>query len=135
VTPRRCIEIHDSVLSQISFIQNEAQLHFSALYIHESDGVPGIDSGRGWFQHAILRIHDAKVDGVFAEFPVKLTDGRTQIGQEILENKIPVPLHHQGAFELRLQAMWQDTRIVTIKGKGAELQLLGEPKYIEEFRC
>jgi hypothetical protein len=130
----RAIEIHDSVLSHISFLQNEAQLHFSALYIHESDGVPGIDAGRGWFQQAILRIQDAKVDGAFTEFPVDLTNGQTRIGQEILENEIPVPLHHKGAFELRLQPMWQETGIVTFTGTGAELELLGEPEYVEEFR-
>ena len=130
----RAIEIHDAVLSHISFFQNEAQLHFSALYIHESDGVPGIDAGRGWFQQAILRIQDAKVDGAFTSFPVDLTNGRTRIGQDTLENEIPVPLPHKGAFELRLQPMWHDTGIVTFTGSGAELELLGEPGDIEEFR-
>jgi hypothetical protein len=120
------IEIHDSVLSHVSFSQHEAQLHFSALYIHESDGVPGVGAGRGWFQQAILRIQDAKVDGAFAEFPVDLTNGWTRIGQEILENEIPVPLHYKGAFELRLQAMWQDPGVVIFMGTGAELELLGE---------
>ena len=132
--PNRAIEIHDSVLSHISFFQNEAQLHFSALYIHESDGVPGIDAGRGWFQEAKLRIQDAKVDGVFTQFPVDLTCGRTRIGKEVLENEIPFPLHHKGPFELRLQAMWQETGIVTFTGSGAELELLGEPGDVEEFR-
>jgi hypothetical protein len=132
--PNRVIEIHDSVLSQISFFQNEAQLHFSALYVHESEGVPGIDAGRGWFQQAILRIQDAKVDGAFTEFPVDLTDGRTRIEQDILENEIPVPLHYKGAFELRLQPMWQETGAVTFTGTGAELELFGEPEYVEEFR-
>jgi len=132
--PNRAIEIHDAVLSHVSFSQNEARLHFSALCIHESDGVPGVDSGRSWFQQAILRIEDAKVDGVFAEFPVELTNGRTRIGQDILENEIPFPLHHKGAFELRLQAMWQETGIATFTGSGAELELLGEPEYLEEFR-
>lgn len=130
----RAIEIHDSVLSHISFFQSEAQLHFSALYIHGSDGVPGSDAGRGWFQEAIVRIQDAKVDGVFTEFPVDLTNGRTRIGQAILENEIPFPLHHKGPFELRLQAMWQETGIVTFTGSGAELELLGEPGDVEEIR-
>jgi hypothetical protein len=132
--PNRVIEIHDSVLSHISFFQNEAQLHFSALYIHESYGVPGINAGRGWFQQATLRIQDARVDGVFTSFPANLTNGRTRIGQDILENEIPVPLHHKGAFELRLQEMWQEKGVVTFTGSGAELELLGEPGDVEEFR-
>lgn len=132
--PNRAIEIHDAVLSRVSFFENEAQLHFSDLYIHESDGVPGVDAGRGWFQPAILRIQDANVDGVFNEYPVDLTNGRTRLGEEILENEIPVPLHYKGAFELRLQAMWQERGIVTFTGSGADLELLGEPGVVEEFR-
>jgi len=132
--PNHAIEIHDSILSQISFFQNEAQLHFAALYIHESDGVPGVDAGRGWFQAAILRIRDAKVDGVFTEFPVDLTTGRTRIGQDILENEIPFPLHHKGPFELRLQAMWREAAVMTLTGSSAELELVGEPGDVEEFR-
>jgi hypothetical protein len=65
---------------------------------------------------------------------VDLTNGQTRIGQDILENEIPVPLHHKGAFELRLQPMWKETGIVTFTGTGAELELLGEPEYLEEFR-
>jgi hypothetical protein len=100
----------------------------------ESDGVPGIDAGRSRFQQALLRIQDARVDGVFTDFPVDLTDGRTRIGQDILKNEIPVPLHHKGEFELRLQAMWRETGIVTFTGSGAQLELLGEPRDVEEFR-
>lgn len=132
--PNRAIEIHDSVLSHISFSQNEAQLHFSALYIHESDGVPGVDAGRGWYQQAILRIQNAKVEGVFRELPVDLTHASTRIGQNIFENEIPVPLHHEGAFELRLQPMGQEGGIVTFTGSAAELELLGERGNIEDFR-
>ncbi len=132
--PNRAIEIHDSVLAAVSFSSGEVQLQFSALYIHESDGVPGIDAGRGWYQQAALRIQDAKVDGVFTEFPVELISGRTRIGRDILENEIPVPLRHKGAFELRLQAMRQETGLVTFTGTGAELELLGEPEHVEEFR-
>lgn len=39
-----------------------------------------------------------------------------------------------GEFELRLQAMWQGQALVSFTGTGAELELLGEPKYVEEFR-
>ena len=132
--PNRIIEIHDSVLSHVSFDGNEARLHFSALYIHESDGEPGVDAGRGWFQQAVIRIQNAKVDGAFTNFPVALTTGRTRIGKDTLENSIPVPLHHEGAFELRLQAKWEEAGIVTFTGSGAELELLGEPGDIEQFR-
>jgi hypothetical protein len=130
----RIIEIHDSVLSKVSFDQNEAQLHFSALYVHESDGEPGIDAGQGWFQQAVIRIHNAKVNGAFTNFPVDLATGRTRIENITFENTIPIPLHHEGAFELQLQAMWDEAAAVVFVGSGAELELLGEPGDLEEFR-
>ncbi|HEY6387129.1 MAG TPA: hypothetical protein VIX91_15745 [Candidatus Acidoferrum sp.] len=132
--PNRAIEIHDSILADISSLKSEVQLHFSSVYIHQSEGVPGRDAGSGWVQKAILHIYDANVEGAFLEFPVDLTDGQTQIGQKILDNEIPVPLNHKGPFALRLQAMWQEDRLVTFSGSCAELELLGEPEYVEEFR-
>ena len=132
--PNRAIEIHDSVLAAVSFSQGEAKLHFSSVYIHQSEGVPSRDTGSGWVQEAILRTHDAKMEGAFSEFPVDLADGQTQMRENILDNEIPVPLRHKGAFELRLQAMWQEQVSVSFTGSGAELELLGEPEYLEEFR-
>ena len=133
VMGNRAIEIHDSVLAAVSISQGEAQLHFSSVYIHQSDGAPGCDSGTGWVQKAVLHIHQARVDGSFSEFPVNLTTGQIRMGEDVLENEIPVPLHYKGAFELRLQAMWQNQVTVSFTGSGAELELLGEPKYVEEF--
>jgi hypothetical protein len=65
---------------------------------------------------------------------VDLRDGQIQMGQNILDNEIPVPLHHQGAFELRLEAWRPERAVVTFTGSGAELELLGEPEYVERFR-
>ncbi|HXM95868.1 MAG TPA: hypothetical protein VOA64_16735 [Candidatus Dormibacteraeota bacterium] len=63
-----------------------------------------------------------------------LRDGQIQMGQNILDNEIPVPLNHQGAFELRLEAWQLEKEVVTFTGRGAELELLDEPEYVEEFR-
>ena len=130
----RAVEIHDSVLAGVSFSQGEAQLHFSSVYIHQSEDVPARDAGSGWVQEAVLRIYAARMEGAFSEFPVDLTDGQTQMGSNILRNIIPLPLQHKGAFELRLQAMWHAREVVSFAGSGAELELLGEPEYVEEFR-
>jgi hypothetical protein len=132
--PNRAIEIHDSVLEAVSFSQGEAQLHFSSVYIHQSEGVPLRDAGSGWVQKAILRIHDATVEGAFSAFPVDLSNGQIRMGENTLDNEIPVPLRHNGVFELRLQAMWPNQVTVSFTGSGAELELLGEPEYVEEFR-
>lgn len=112
----------------------EAKLDFSSVYVHQSEGVPVRDAGSGWAQEAVLRIHDASMEGAFSEFPVDLADGQTRMGSNILDNEIPVPLRHKGAFELRFQAMSHERVVVSFGGSGAELQLLGEPEYVEEFR-
>jgi hypothetical protein len=134
VMPNRSIEIHDSVLAAISLSEGEAHLHFSSVDIHQSEGLPGRDVGSGWVQKAILRVRDARVDGAFLEFPVDLITGHVRMGENSLDNEIPVPVRYKGAFELRLQAMWQGQVTVVFRGNGAELELLGEPNYVEEFR-
>jgi hypothetical protein len=43
--PNRAIEIHDSILASVSIAQGRAELTFSSVYIHQSEGKPGIDAG------------------------------------------------------------------------------------------
>jgi hypothetical protein len=130
----RSVEIHDSVLAGVSLLQGEARLHFSSVYIHQSEGVPGRDAGSVWIQEAVLRITTARMQGSFVEFPVDLCDGKIQIGNQILENEIPLPLRLNGPVALHLQAMGKEQTAVSFTGTGAELELLGEAKYIEPFR-
>lgn len=130
----RAIEIHDSILASYSISQGRAELIFSSVYVQQSKGEPALDAGSVWIQKANLRIDDAQVHGEFTEFPVELGGGQTQIGANYSDNLIPVPLYYKGAFELRLQAMWQGQTVVSFTGSGAELELLDEPEYLEEFR-
>jgi hypothetical protein len=128
----RSIEIHDSKLDAISIRGGEAVLHFSEVYIHESTGRPGIDAGTGWVQEAVLSISDPDIKRSLSKFPADLLDGHIMLGESVLENEIPIPLSHKGAVELRLES-WND-EVVLISGGSAQLELVGEPKYIEEFR-
>jgi len=128
----RCIEIHDSILAAVSFLQGVAQLHFASVYIHQSEGVPGRDAGSGWTQEAILRIDNARVEGSFFKFPTSLSDGNIQLGSQTFDNEIPVPLRHNGSIALRLIGS-EGGEVVSFTGSGAELELLGEPEYVEEF--
>jgi len=107
-------------------------LHFSKVYIHESTGTPGVDAGSGWVQEAVLRISDAAVKRSFSKFPADLLDGYIMLGESVLKNEIPIALSHKGIVELRLES-WND-EMVLISGASAELELVAEPKYIEEFR-
>lgn len=132
--PNRIIEIHDSVLEKILSIRSAVELHFSCVYIHQSEGRPGVDPGTGWIQRAILRIGDAKVHGAFTEFPVDLADGQIHLGEHRQDNFIPIPLSFRGALTLQLKAKWRSDEVVIFTGSSALLELFREPKYVEEFR-
>ena len=121
--PNEAVEIHDSVLEVVSLLRSEAQLMFSHLYIHRSEGEPGIDAGSGWSQKGILHICDAIAEGAFHEFRLDLIGGQVQKGQQIIENSIPLPLQCQGSFELRLQAKGGEQTRVIFRGSGAEMEL------------
>jgi hypothetical protein len=127
----RCIEIHDSKLDAISIQGGDAVLHFPKVYIHESAGTPGVDAGSGWVQEAVLRISGAAVKRSFSKFPADLLDGYIKISDSLLENVIPIPLNHNGIVELRLET-WND-EVVLIGGGSVQLELIGEPRYVEEF--
>jgi hypothetical protein len=128
----RRIEIHDSTLDAVSARDGQVVLHFSSVYIHQSSGTPGVDAGSSWVQEAVLRIGEAAVKRSFSNVPADLLDGYIKLGDTVLRNMIPIPLRHQGIVELRLES-WND-EVVLIGGSSADLELIGEPKYIEEFR-
>ncbi len=128
----RRIEIHDSKLDAVSLQAGDAVLHFPEVYIHESAGTPGVDAGSGWVQEALLSISGATVERSFSKFPADLLDGYIKIGESLLKNEIPIPLNHNGIVELRFET-WND-EVLLIRGGSVNLELVGEPKYVEEFR-
>jgi len=125
------IEIHDSILDAVSEPSGTVALHFSAVYIHKCHGIPGVDAGTGWVQRAKLTITDAVIKSIFTSYPADLLHGYLRLGDDTLENEIPIPLNFKGAIELRLET-WNEQAIL-ISGSGAELELIGEPTYVEEF--
>jgi hypothetical protein len=128
----RAIEIHDSTLDRISVRDGDVVLHFAAVYIHQSAGTPGVDAGSCWVQKALLRMGGAVVSGSFSQLPRELLDGQIKIGTTVSRNMIPIPLDHKGDAELRLES-WNDEAI-SIAGSSARLELIGDPKYVEEFQ-
>ncbi len=127
----RAIEIHDSVLDALSLDNGDAVLHFSHLYIHESEGVPGIDVGTGWSQEGRLTISNVVIEGSFSAWPAHLHEGQITVDDTVYENEIPTSLNVVGKIELQLKS-WSE--IISIVGMGAKLELIGEPEYVEQFK-
>lgn len=133
----REIEIHDSELDRITFEGSDALLHFPSVYIHASEGRPGVDAGTGWGQKAVLRIGNARVEGSFSDESRaayggvhSLSDGALIVDGCVHDNGIPIPLDVHGDVELTLE-YWGD--VVRVSGNSARLDLVGSPEYIEEF--
>jgi len=126
----REIEIHDSVLDSLCMEGSQAVLSFSHVYIHQSEGKPGVDPGTGWSQAAIIRIDSAVIGSSFTEWPRDLSDGYLKLDGQVSDNMIPIPLDHEGHIELRLEG-WNE--VVFVSGTHIRLELIGEAQYVEKF--
>lgn len=107
-------------------------VHFRPAYLHKSEGRPGIDSSTGWVQDARLIFVDASASGGFPDLPCDVMDGELLVGGERHKNSIPVPLDITHHTELRL--VFDSIHSVTVMGRAVRLELLGEPRYVEEFK-
>jgi hypothetical protein len=126
------IEIHDSTVAEIINRNGSVVVHFQPAYLHKSEGRPAFDSGTGWIQEARLILYEASISGDFPDWPCDLLGGEIMTGGERHNNLIPVPLDAAKPTELFLVCDCIHT--VKITGQGVKLELVGEPKYVEEFR-
>ena len=126
------IELHDSTVAEISSRAGTVIVRFVPAYLHKSEGRPGLDCGTGWIQDAQLRFGDALVTRACPDLPCDVTDGELAFGLERRDNEIPVPLEVTAPTELSLKFGSKHT--VTVKGRSVRLELLGEAKYVEEFK-
>jgi hypothetical protein len=129
--PNRAIEIHDSKLQSIAISVGDVVLDFSSAYVHQSDGRPGIDTGTGWTQHAVLRVRGDVVSGSLTRLPCHLSSGHLVLNGEHSDNEIPIPLSCDGYVQIHLTSVFGET--VQVRGSRVTLELLGAPEYVEEF--
>lgn len=124
------IEIHDSTVAEIGERDGAVVVHFKPAYIHKSKGRPAFDSGTGWVQEARLIFSEASLSGDLPDWPCDILDGEITLGSERHSNLIPVPLEVAKFTEQRL--VCDDIHTVTVTGRGVRLELVGEPRYVEE---
>jgi hypothetical protein len=126
--PNRAIEFHDSTFDGLETDGTNITLRFSAAYIHESNGEPGRDASSGWIQEVRLHVVGASLSGEILELPCDLWDGNIRLGSDLFQ-MIPIPLDYKGTVEINLE---QNGKIRVV-GTGVRLELVGEPKYVEDF--
>ena len=124
-------ELHDSEVSEIVITDDFATIYFDALYVHESHGKAGIDSGIGYYKKAILKIFDPTVQEMeCSEFTIY--DGWIRLAQKKISNELPYNTVVNEAAELYFLA---DTgQKVHIIGTGISCQVSSEAStFIEQF--
>ena len=129
------IELHDSKLATIAFTDGRATIVFSHAYIHRSAGKPGRDPGTGWSQRAELIFERSAAVDLPGSWPCTISEGQLELNDIVRDNEIPIPLHHQGQVKLKLGLLEFNGAFknLEITGTNAQLRLLGEAQYVEEF--
>jgi hypothetical protein len=125
------IELHDSQLVGIASQGGTVTVHFQPAGLHKSEGRPGFDPGTYWLQEARLIFADASVSGDFPDLPYNVMDGTLVTGSEHYWDTIPVPFEVTHRVELRLKL--DNIHRVTVVGRGARLEFVGEPRYLQDF--
>jgi hypothetical protein len=126
------MEFHDSELTSMAKRGDSIELRFEA-YIHGSEGVPGVDAGKGWYQDLMLVVGDGSVKGEITSWPAELYDGTLEIDGTTIKNVIPLPLERNGHIRLTVKPSFYDEPLVVL-GNGVSLEFFpGAPRFIEDF--
>jgi hypothetical protein len=130
--PNRAMEFHDSTFDGFDQDGPNLTLRFSAAYIHESDGKPGLDAGVDWIQDVRLHFENASHTGSMSQLPCYLWDGQLSLADESIQ-MVPVPLEYTGKVKLKLVENGEVDGAIEVTATHVEMELRGEPKSFEKF--
>jgi hypothetical protein len=126
----KAIELHDTTVVSVFEVGTQIVVVLQA-YVHTSNGRPAWDAGSGWVQAAVLTFFEGRIEGTLPDLPADIWEGDLIVDGEVLQNAVPIPLSHIGEVVLKLQLAAPESLI--IRGEGANLTLIGEAVYVEEF--
>jgi len=127
---RSGLELHDSRVSHIEWVDGDAVIHFSHAYIHKSKGSPGKDTGTGWSQEAQLIMQGASSLAPSPPLPNTISEGYLEVGG-IKHQLIPLPFKRKVGAKLNL--VFVDGGHLEIVGDKPFVELFGAPIYLEDF--
>jgi hypothetical protein len=125
------IEFHDTTVAAIVKVGTQVIVFLQA-YVHKSPGRPGWDAGSGWVQAAAITFTEATIDGEVPDLPADISSGSLILDDEERKYMVPIPFQYAREIALKMLLITSSAEI-TIKGKQAELTLIGEAVYVEEF--
>ncbi len=127
------LEFHDCSVSSITSDGAQVCLNFNSAYLHVSEGIPGVDDGTGWVQEAKLVFSGAKWHGSFAIGEGWLMDGQITIEPSEATSMLPVPFEAAGIVSATFY--FTNGCALAIEAESALLTLIGEARYVEEYRA
>ena len=125
-------EFHDSELTSVEKRGDSIELCFDAC-IHGSEGTPGRDAGKSWYQDVVLVVGGGGVKGEITNWPAELYDGTLEIDGGTIQNVVPLPLGRTGSIRLTLKPSFYDGALVVL-GNRVRFELSpGVPGFIDDF--
>lgn len=125
------IELHDSGLFALSWADGVAIILLRPVYVHRSEGRPGIDAGTVWLQEAMFTVTNVTISAQGA-LPSTIETGSLTVGAEVRENAIPAAGVLVGKIKLDLRLM-NGTDYFTVDCDQLMITLTGEAKFLENF--
>ena len=127
----KSIEFHDSTLSKITQDHETIVLHFDKAYIHQSEGIPGIDNGTGWVQSIDIQLSQAKINFLPKNMPIDLYTGYFILDNKKLDNGIDLPLNSSGKIEICFTTNFNEKIVITAKSVSSIEE--SELEFVEDF--
>lgn len=125
----RAVELHDSELKSVRW-EGESVLLELTVYVHSSEGSPGLDAGEGWEQDAEIRIGRAKVEHLPAGGRLWILGGSVQVADTTFNDVLPLPFDRPGPVSVRLSGAEGS---FTATGDRMLLTLNGPPRNVEQY--
>lgn len=99
--------------------------------VHQSTGVPGRNAGTVWIYPAEMWIRSGRVLQPAPRAPMQVAAGGLGVGSQRLGEMMPVPLDFDGLVRFEGEIVGEE--LLVIEGRGIEIRLVGEGRYIEIF--
>jgi hypothetical protein len=126
------LEFHDSEVSAIRPKDGGLSISFSAAYVQRSEGAPGVDAGSGYVQALEILLRRANWSGELRPCLGRLSDGHLCSGGQ----RLPlVPLPYESAGSISVELVFQNGEMLTATAEGAVIRFVGDPRFVESFRC
>lgn len=124
------IELHDARVLEISGNNDRVQV-FLDVFVHHSQGSPGVDCGTCWLATAKMLLTHCLLTGSSGELPTEVADGTVVCGSIYYHNIVPIPLHYEGRIKVIL--LLEDGSKLLLNAERLDWTIDGTMQFVEEF--